>query len=252
MRVRMLCAAACWLTAVPVFAQSKEVTGPYTLTAPIVMCTDVPTTATPVPRITIFGPYTTDGRTIATQGWMIVKRVSDDRLAIGQRYVTQRANGAGLKTTFGKSYSDYGSLRVTGWVTIRAMDDVNALAEVGFACDSIESGDFLEPYVEMTFPADATAMLYPDFDDRAHVLFGADNREAVGMGQITSIDRGTRHGTVPGERFAIYRDQHNGQPLNYVGDVVVLTTSEATSKVMVTRSVEQIVNGDTAVRRRLP
>jgi hypothetical protein len=110
----------------------------------------------------------------------------------------------------------------------------------------------LEPYTEPTLPAAAAAMQRPDFSDRANVLFGADSRVTFGDGDVTSIDRGTLHGVVPGARYAIYRDLHNGMPLIHVGEAVVLVTSEQTSKLSVTRVIDAIQPGDIMVPRRLP
>ena len=55
---------------------------------------------------------------------------------------------------------------------------------------------------------------------------------------------------APGNRYAIYRDFHSNVPLVYVGDAVVMAVSEQTSKVVVTSSIDGIVNGDVAVPRR--
>ena len=67
-----------------------------------------------------------------------------------------------------------------------------------------------------------------------------------------SIDRGTLHGVTAGQRFAIYRDFRMGltPPLVYMGDVVVMSVSEQTSKVVVVRAVDGIMQGDVAVPRR--
>src|SRR3954468_15988140 len=145
MRTRILCAAALWLSVTPVFAQSsKDVTGPRTLTPLMVMCTDLPAAAKPTPHMFIAGPVATDGRSAASGGMVVIKRTPDDGLAIGNRYVAQRIHGE-LKA-FPRPGEGYGDLRITGVVGIRALDDINALAEVEFACDSVESGDFLEPF----------------------------------------------------------------------------------------------------------
>ena len=66
----------------------------------------------------------------------------------------------------------YGDLRIGGIVTVRAIDENNALASVDFVCDSVETGDFLEPFVEVPLPTAASAPLMPDFTDRAALLFG--------------------------------------------------------------------------------
>jgi hypothetical protein len=106
--------------------------------------------------------------------------------------------------------------------------------------------------VEPVIPAEAATSFPPDFSDRGSVLFGSDNRLIFGDGDITSIDRGTVHGVVPGSRYALYRDRKDGMPLVYIGEAVVLTTGESTSKVMVTKALDAISTGDVAVPRRTP
>jgi hypothetical protein len=250
MRVRIACAAAIWLSAVPAFAQSTEVTGPRTLTVPQVMCTNLPIVHKPIPRLVVFSPFTGDGRVAATDGTLVVKRQPEDGLAVGQRLVALRLRDE--LNGFPRLGEGYGDLRVTGWVTVRAMDDVNAMVEVDFACDSIEGGDMLEPFTELALPTAAAPPVAPDFSDRANVLFGADHRTMFGDGDVLSIERGTVHGVVPGARYAIYRDLKNGLPLIHIAEVVVLQTAELTSKAAVTRTTDAIQPGDIAVPRRTP
>ena len=236
------------LAAGPVYAQSTDVTGNLTLTAPMVMCTDLPVSVKPIPRLVIAGPHVTDGRSAMTAGLIVINRTLDDGLAIGQRYTAQRLRSD--PKMFPRPGEGFGDLRIAGIVTVRAIDENNALASVDFVCDSIETGDFLEPYVEVPLPATASAPLLPDFDDRATLLFGKDNRVAFGNGDVFSIERGTVHGVIPGHRYAIYRDMRNHLPLIYVADVVVMTVNELTSKVVVTSAIDAIEPGDVAVPRR--
>ena len=245
MRVRVIAAAVAALSAAPVYAQTTDVIGPRTLTHQMVTCTDLPVTSKPIPKITVAGPHVTDGRTAMTEGLVVINRAPDDGLAIGQRYLAQR-----LRTDPKRLSEGYSDLRVSGWVTIRAIDEFNALAEIDAACDTIEIGDMLEPYVETPLPTSATAPVYPDFSDRAFVLFGIDNRVLFAAGDVFSIDRGTAHGVAAGNRYAIYRDFHNNLPLVYMGDAVVMTAGEQTSKVVATAVVDGILIGDTVVPRR--
>jgi hypothetical protein len=250
MRIRVITGAAVWLAAAPVFAQSIDVTGPRTLTPPMVMCTDLPAAAKPVPRLVIKGPHTTDGRTAMSGGLLIINRTPNDGLAIGQRYISQRLNGD--PKMFPRPGEGYGDVRITGWITITAIDELNALAEINLACTAIESGDFLEPYAEIALPTAAAEPVKPDFSDRANILFGTDRRLMFGNGDVASIDRGTVNGVVAGHRYAIYRDFHNGLPLVHVGEAVVMSAGEQTSKVVVTTTRDSIGPGDVAVPRRQP
>src|SRR4029453_2655707 len=128
--------------------------------------------------------HVTDGRTAMTDGLLVINRTPNDGLAVGQRYIAQR-----LRTDpkrFPRPSEGYGDLRISGWVTVRAIDEFNALASIDAACDSIKMGDLLEPYVETPLPTSATAPVYPDFSDRAYVIFGSDNRVLFAAGDVFS------------------------------------------------------------------
>lgn len=248
MRMRVITAAVLSLAAAPVFAQSADVHGPWTLNATYVMCTDLPIATKPMPRIVIKGPHATDGRTAMTEGLVVIGRTPDDGLEVGQRYLAKRLMGDPKQ--FPKPGEGFGDLRVSGVLTIKAIDDINALAEIDLACDAVETGDWLEPYVERSLPTTATPPVVPDFTDRGSVMFGLDNRVLFGHGDVLSIDRGTVHGVAAGQRFAIYRDRRDGLPLIHIGEAVVMTTEELTSKVVVTMSYDGIERGDVVVPRR--
>ena len=270
MRIRVIATAVAALVAGPVYAQSIDVTGPKTLTPAMVTCTDLPITSKPVPRLIVAGPHRTDGRTAMNDGLIVINRSADDGLAIGQRYISQRLITDPKR--FPRPGEGYGDLRVTGWVTVRAIDENNALASIDAVCDSVEIGDFLEPAVDFDLPTSAFPPLYPDFNDRANVIFGADNRVLFGDGDVFSIDRGTAHSVAVGHRYAIYRDhqapgqgQHSGKamrglsysdsrpilPLVYLGDAVVMSVTETTAKLVVTKAVDGIEPGDVVVPRRI-
>ncbi len=216
----------------------------------MVMCTDVPAATLPVPKLVIKGPYATDGRSAMSSGQVVIGRSPDDGLALGQRYIAQRVNGGAKR--FPRPGEGFGDIRVTGWVTITAIDEHNALADINFACSTIESGDYLEPYNEVALPSSASEPIPPDFSDRANILFGVDNRVSFGDGDLFSIDRGTVNGVVSGSRYAIYRDFHNGLPLVYMGEAVIMSVGEQTSKAVATATKDAIQPGDVAVPRRQP
>ena len=255
MRIRDFYATATIvLLAVPALAQTpgKDVTGPWTLNPDIVTCTDLPILTKPVPHMTIRGKQDTEDRyAMATGDTVVIARTPDDGLAIGQRYVASRLNNP--EKYFPRQGEGYGGLRVTGFITVTAINQWNALANVDFACDMLQPGDYLAPFVETSLPSAAAPMLYPDFSDRGTVLFGADNRTLFGDGDILSIDRCTAQGVTVGARYAIYRDKYKGDgtPLIHMGEAVVLTSTETTSKVMVTKATAGIMSGDTVVPRRL-
>ena len=250
MRNSVLTAAAVCL-AVPAFAQQPtDVFGHKTLTPVMVMCSDLPVVATPPHMFTVKDAHTTDVRLTSYPGSeILIARSENDNFQIGQRFIASRMYGS---ERMQNRVDTFGAVRPTGVVRVTAINEWHALAVVDLSCDTIQAGDFLDPFVETTLPSSAAPVLDPDFDDRGHIIFGTDTRTLLGDGDVASIDRGTAHGVTPGARFAIYRDKHfNGLALIYIGDAVVMTANELTSKVVITKSVNGIESGDTIVPRRL-
>ena len=130
------------------------------------------------------------------------------------------------------------------------MNEWNARATVDFACDSINTGDYLDVYTEPPLPTTAAEFLMPDFDERANVLQGTDGKAIFADGDTLSINRGTVHGVVLGARYAFYRDRHDGMPLFHLGDAVVVELGELTSKAVVVRTNDAITIADVAIPRR--
>ena len=178
---------------------------------------------------------------------MVIGRTADDGLAVGQRYTVKRLQSP--RTRFPEPGEGFGAVRNAGWLTITAIDDLHALAVVDFTCDVIELGDYLEPFLDVILPTTADPIGEPQFDDRAHILFGVDRRESFGDGDLVSIDRGTASGIGAGARFAIYRDNRNSMPLVHIGEAVVVQAADMTSKAVLVRVSTFIESGDVAVPR---
>ena len=258
MRIGMV-AAAVLLAAVPASAQIPEplpiqppttVLGARTLTPWMVACTDVPVTAKPEPRLTIKGVHSIDVRWMASGGQeVMIGRLPNDGMAPGQRWAVRRLQGD--PKAFPREGEGFGAVRTVGWIIITAVNEWNARATVDLACDSINTGDYLDVYTEPTLPTTAAEFLLPDFDERANVLKGTDGKSIFADGDTLSINRGTVHGVVLGARYAFYRDRLDGMPLFYLGDAVVVELGELTSKSVVVRTTDAITLADVAIPRRL-
>lgn len=252
MRTVFAFAAFTLAAAGPVWAQSTSmITGPRTLTPGHVACTDLPVVTRPAPTRFIKGGHNTDGHQSLYRGQIaVLTRTADDGLQVGQRFFVRRLQG-GPSREFPRPGEGFGMVHTAGWLTVTGMDQFNALAMVDYACDSIELGDYLEPYVEVVLPTSADPAGAPMFDDRANVLFGTDTRTTFGDGDTLSIDRGTVHGVKLGARFQIYRGKQYGLPLVYVADAVVMEQGELTSKVVLVRVKDVVEAGDVVVARRM-
>lgn len=250
--MRVVCVAGmALLVAVPALAQPRpDVSGPKTLKPWMVACADLPVTTTPTYRSIITGVYKTGHGDVvaAPTDEVMINRTADDGLAVGQRWVVRRA-----QTTFygfGGRQEGFGRVRTAGTVVITAIDENNARATVDFACTPIVNGDYLDAYVEPELPTNASPMMEPDFDERFHVLEGTDGATLFGDGDTLSVDRGTSHGMVIGQRVAFYRDRRDKMPLFYLGDGVVQHVSELTSKVVVIKAIDGVTIADVVVYRR--
>jgi hypothetical protein len=252
MRIGIMATAAL-LTAIPASAQApKDVHGPRTLTPWMVACADTPVTEKPDPRLTIKGTRSSGGVHMSSRGDEIdLGRNANDGLDVGQRYVVRRL--AGDPKTFPREGEGYGAVATVGWVTITAIDEYNALANVDFACMPLQPGDYLEVYEAPALPASASEMIKPDFSERVTILQGTDSKVMFGDGDIMSIERGASHGVVVGARYAIYRDPRTGtegMPLFYLADAVVTEVGPVTSKMVVVKAVDAVTTEDVAVPRR--
>lgn len=218
----------------------------------MVACTDLPVQSAPTYTSVIKGVYIPDGRALAGPGQeLMIGRTANDGLAPGQRYVVRRPQT--VLYGFGTSEEGWGRIRTAGTILITAVDQHNARAMVEFACTPLAIGDYLEPFTETTIANSATAMVEPDFDDRAKILVGTDGKALFGDGDTLSIERGQSHGVTPGQRFAFYKDDGHGppgMPLFYLADGVVLEVGELTSKVVIVKAIMSVSTADIAVPRR--
>ena len=250
MRSTVIAFAACTLAAAgPLSAQSVSITGPRTLLPAHVMCTDLPVVTRTASPLFVKGGHNTDGHQVMAKGQIaVINRAFGDGLRVGQSYFVRRLH-TGPTREMPRIGEGFGMVRTAGWLTVTAIDEVNALALINYSCDSIEVGDYLEPYVEIALPMSADPLSAPIFGEYASILFGTDTRTTFGDGDTLNIDRGTVHGVLPGARFAIFRNVVQGLPLVYVGDVVVMEQGEFTSKVVVVRVTDVVQRGDVVVRR---
>jgi hypothetical protein len=250
MRRSLLAAAALVLAAVPAWAQSSaSPLGKHTIPPGLILCADTPVTSIPVATLVVSGGHNADGRQSLVKGDAVVLGSGTNAgVAVGQRFVARRLKGTAR--SFPKV--GFGAVLTGGLLTVTAVNEQTAMATIDYSCAPIEPGDYLEPYVEHTLPTRADDMAALQFDDRASILFGSTGRETFADGDVFSIDRGTGDGVMPGARFAIYRDGHNGLPLVHLGEAVVVEPLERTSKLILVSVIDAVTTGDVAIRRRQP
>lgn len=250
MHVRFVLTAFAVLAAAPVWAQSSPTLAPRTILPAHVMCADMLAPALPVPGLKIAGAHHPAIRLALNRGDVaVLARMPEDGLAVGQRYLVRRMP-SGQAAILPKA-GGYVPVRTVGWLTITALDDMNAMAHIDHACDAIEPDDYLVAYVEPVLPSPDPALPAPDFTERVRILPGLEGRSMFGGGDQMSIARGTDDGVVVGARYAIYRDRKDGMPLVHIAEAIVTDPSATTAKLLVTKINGDVVEvSDIAVPRR--
>lgn len=146
-----------------------------------------------------------------------------------------------------------GTIRTTGWIKVWAVDDEWSLTTITHACDSIEIGDYLEPFVLPTPPTISKERLKPERNNYAMVVSGDDRRVTFGTGDYMIIDHGSDHGIQSGSQFVLYRNKHQNENFLYIlGEAVAVDVKPAVTTVRVTQSVDAIQKGDLVALRRVP
>ncbi len=146
------------------------------------------------------------------------------------------------------------TVRTAGWVKVVAVNDTTSIATVEHSCTGVMQGDYLEPFVAPSVPAninrvDASGDL--DFKSLGRVGFGERLRTNAGIGDFMLIDRGADEGAEPGARFAVYRDLHKeGLPLAAIGEAVVVSASPSLAVVRIIAAHDTVVRGDYVVPRK--
>jgi hypothetical protein len=143
-----------------------------------------------------------------------------------------------------------------GWLRIVAANENTSIAQVEYACGGIMTGDYLEPYLEPTLPADlskadTSGTLDFAMPEAVRVLFGERERWTGATGDFMVVDAGVGRGAEPGVRYAIFRDVGlSGVPLTPVGEAIVVRADANTAVVRVTQSRDVIQRGDLLIPRK--
>jgi hypothetical protein len=146
-----------------------------------------------------------------------------------------------------------GTIRTTGWIKVWAVDDEWSLTTITHACDTIEIGDFLEPFVLPTPPPVSQERLKPERNNYAMVVSGDDRRTSFGTGDYMVIDHGSDHGIQSGSQFVLYRNKHQNENFLFIlGEAVAVDVKPTVTTVRVTQSVDAIMKGDLVALRRIP
>jgi hypothetical protein len=171
-------------------------------------------------------------------------------IEVGQEYYVRRMQ---VDRRAPLSRETPATIRTTGWIKVWAVDDELSLATITHACDTIEIGDYLEPFTLPVVPTVSRDRTKPQRDNYGKVLVGTDRRTSFGKGDYFVVNRGSDHGIEVGSQFVLYRNKKQAENFLYlIGEGVATEVKAEMSTVVVTMSLDAIESGDYVALRREP
>ena len=141
--------------------------------------------------------------------------------------------------------------QTAGWIRVWAVDDTMSLATITHACDSIEVGDYLEPFALPDSVVANPNKPKAQRDNYARVMSAADLRSTFGRGDFFIIKRGAQEGIKPGAQFVVYRDKKESSNFLYeLGEAVAVSVADHVSTLQVTMSRDAFFEGDYVAERK--
>ncbi len=245
-------AAALLAAALPVSAQRGPAAVSTGLPGDVLGLACAPQTAVEAPPtpIRITGGQDSFVRTNYAPGDLVtINAGTINGIEVGQEFFVRRLQTANRAPV---SRETPGVIRTAGWIRVYAVDDEWSLATVTHACDTILTGDYLEPLALPTVPPASVQRGKPERGNYGRVMTGSDNRRVFGKGDYLIVNRGSNQGVTSGALFVFYRDKR--QPENFLfelGEATAVDVKAETSTLYVTLSRDSIQEGD-YVARRLP
>jgi hypothetical protein len=168
----------------------------------------------------------------------------------------------------GISHATPATIGTAGWVRVYAVDKTMSLVTVSHACDTIDIGDYLEPFSVPDPPTPDAHPGKPQKENYGHILVGGDRRTMFAKNDFVTIDRGTDHGVTLGARFTVFRDKRRMETkrllavkelpdevvepefLFEIGEAVVMEVRPEISTVQVLYARSALLSGDYVALRK--
>lgn len=192
---------------------------------------------------TIVGAHAPEARTLfGPNDLVIISTGTAGNVHVGQRYYVRRVVTSRL-VPLPRPIVTSGGLRII------AANEGTAIARIDLGCDGIQPGDYLE-HAPVTLDVDLrTAEEQLDFSSPSKIIFGDAGKMSGANGDLMVGEIG--EGVQTGMRYAIYRNLHvPGVPLVPVGEAVVVTVSDETVLVRLTRVRDSVNTGDLLIPRK--
>ncbi len=137
------------------------------------------------------------------------------------------------------------SIHTAAWIRIVDAQTDSAIATVVKACDAIEEGDYLEPFVKPPVPAASETSGEPDFAHPGHLVLGDERRQMGAAGDMMVLDRGSDHGLHSGQHVTIFRTTGDGTgPIARIAEATVLVVKPETSTIRIDKTSDAVNVGD--------
>ena len=163
-------------------------------------------------------------------------------ITVGQEFYARRVLASGEVRV---SATNPATIRTTGWIRVWAVDEDMSLATITHACDTVDVGDYLEPFAPPTVPALSQLTGPPERGNYGLVLSGQDRRTQFGSGDYLLINRGSSQGVTAGARFVVYHDKKTpGNFLFQIGEAVAVDVKAETATLHVLSAIDAISAGD--------
>ena len=204
--IRILMTAALLAATAPLGAQRGPAPGVTHLPAEVMAQACSPTLAFEDPLRSILitgGQESFIHRGFGPGDLITINAGTENGIEVGQEYFVRRVQPARAPV----SRANPATIRTTGWVRIYAVDKRMSLVTVSHACDTIDVGDYLEPFALPQVPAGDVNPPKPQRENYGQIMMGTDRRTVFGKGDFFVVDRGSDHGVTVGARFIIYRDK---------------------------------------------
>src|SRR5688500_13186959 len=150
---RLLAAAGLLAAATPAAAQLGPAPAPTGIPADVLSLACAPTIAyeaPPMPLRVTGGQDTLVRRSHAPGDLVTINAGTANGIEVGQQYYVRRPLGSRRESI---TRATPASIRTVGWIQIWAVDDTMALATISHACETIDVGDYLEPFALPQVPA---------------------------------------------------------------------------------------------------
>ena len=242
---------AALLAAVPAVAQRAPAGTPAGLPADVLSlaCAPTLTFVEPFPAIRVTGGQDSFVRRGFARGDLVtITAGTRNNVTVGQRFFVRRPQVSRSEPITQQTPA---VIRTAGWVEVYAVDETMSLATVAHACDVIEVGDYLEPFVLPAVPLPAAERPAPQRENYGRVMMGQDRRRSFGRGDYLTVNRGSDHGVMPGTHFVLYRDNRIAENFLFeIGEAVAMDVKPDSATLRVTLSLDAIQEGDYVAMRR--